>query len=76
MMGAVTSRRLWTHEASAVHLVDGPALAEHLGIPRGTFRRWAATTGLLRRGTDARGRALYHLGEALRLAETQQPRRG
>jgi hypothetical protein len=64
-----TQRRLWVHEASAAHLVDGPALAEHLGMPRGTFRRWAAQTGLPRRGTDDRGRALYDVGEALRHAE-------
>lgn len=70
MTSQPTTRRLWSHEASAAHLVDGPALAEHLGMPRGTFRRWARQTGLPRRGTDARGRALYHLGEALRHAET------
>lgn len=41
MMGAVTSRRLWTHEASAVHLVDGPALAELAELGTTSARHYA-----------------------------------
>jgi hypothetical protein len=64
------NRRIWPHDATAAHLIDGPALAIALGMPRGTFRRWAAATGLRRHGTDTNRRALYHLGEALRHAES------
>lgn len=68
-MEPMTSRPIWPHHATAQHLIDGPALATALGIPRGTFRRWATQTGLTRRGTDTQRRALYHIGEALRHAE-------
>jgi hypothetical protein len=50
-------------------LVDGPALAEFLQVPRSTVRAWAFRGKIHRVGFDDDGRALYDVDEALRHAE-------
>jgi hypothetical protein len=55
-------------------LLDGPALATALRRDGQTIRAWAASGRLTRRGTDARGRTLYDLDEALGVSERAQRR--
>ncbi|UVK62602.1 MerR-like helix-turn-helix DNA binding domain protein [Arthrobacter phage TaylorSipht] len=50
-------------------LVDSVAAATAAGVKPSTFRGWAHRGLLERKGTDARGRALYELGDVYRAAE-------
>lgn len=53
-----------------VTLADTAAIALLLGVPPGTVRVWAHRGRLTRHGKDRRGRTLYSIQEAERLAET------
>jgi hypothetical protein len=48
-------------------LIDGPALAQALGVSAALIRKWASRGKLNRQGQDDRGRALYDLAEGYRV---------
>lgn len=55
-------------------LLDGPAVAAHLGIDPATLRKWASR-GLVRRcGRDDRGRTLYDVDEVIACSESRVTR--
>lgn len=56
-------RNAVTNADLAPIVLDGPAIARALGVHPGSIRRWASAGEITRRGTDARGRALYDLDE-------------
>jgi len=56
-------------------LIDGPALAQALGVSPALIRKWASRGKLRRRGQDARGRVLYDLAEGYRVQTAMQTRR-
>lgn len=54
-------------------LLDGPAIANELGLHPVTIRNWASAGRITRRGRDRRGRTLYDFDEVHAFATRREP---